>query len=263
MNQHLHDTFSEGISPQWEITRTGGSALLIKDARLFLCNLPTSATYANAQITDYRYSAFDFAWEPPVRLTVTASSGQPADQMIGTAGFGFWNHPFSPDSRRLPRLPRALWFFFSAPPNDMRLAHGAPGHGWKAATIDATRPRAWSLIPFAPPAALLMNIPPLYDALYPPIQRALGIAEQPLDPALMTERHTYTIDWQPASVTFAIDGSTVLHTSHSPRGKLGFVAWIDNQYAVVTPQGRFAFGRTPVTQAQSLILEEVHLEQLD
>ena len=56
-----------------------------------------------------------------------------------------------------------------------------------------------------------------------------------------------------------IDDETVFTTCRVPRGKLGFVAWIDNQYAVVTPQGRFRFGVIDVPGPQRLALDEIAL----
>lgn len=256
MTHHLHDTFTSGLDPAWNPNEIGGGVVSTEGGQLRLYNPPKTDRYANAQISDYRYGDFDFAWTPPVHMTVTTHAGQSADHMVGTAGFGFWNHPFSPDTRRL-RLPSAIWYFFAAPPNNLRLAHGVSGHGWKAITLDTTRPRALALAPFAPPAALLMNIPPIYDVLYPPIQRALRIAEKALDARLLSERHTYTIDWRTDGASFIIDGEAVLETPYSPKGALGFVTWIDNQYAVVTPQGRFAHGVTPLVHSQNLIIEEI------
>lgn len=144
----------------------------------------------------------------------------------------------------------------------MALAYGVPGNGWKAATIDATRARAWSLIPLAPPAALLMRSPRMYARIFPAIQRRLKIAEHLLEPALLAERHTYTLDWRADGARFGVDGETVLETPYAPTGRAGFVAWMDNQYAIVTPQGRFGFGLVPVEQEQWLTLEQVKIESL-
>jgi hypothetical protein len=144
----------------------------------------------------------------------------------------------------------------------MALAYGVPGHGWKAATIDATRPAALRLAPLALPAVLLMRIPRLYARLYPAIQRRLQIGEHLLDSTLIAERHTYTLDWQPDQTRFAVDDVTVLQTPYAPRGPAGFVAWIDNQYAVVTPQGRLRFGVVPVERDQSLVIERIVIENL-
>lgn len=220
--------------------------------------------YQNAQIDDYSdggAGAYDFRHRPrsgaPVRLTLTAwVEGETA--ISGTAGFGFWNHPFSPDARRL-RLPRAAWFFFGSPPNDLQLARGVPGHGWKAATLDATTARALSLIPLAPLAVPLLNTRRGYDTLYPPLQRRLGIAERALDPALLRAPHQYSIEWRTDGLRFSIDGAQVLETNHAPRGACGFIAWIDNQYAVVTPQGRMGSGLLAVRDEVTLCLRDLSL----
>jgi hypothetical protein len=228
--------------------------------RLTLANLPqppeSTPTYQNAQVCDYVSAGsthMRFRLRPPLTIRLQAQVIADGDR-VGTAGFGLWNHPFSPDARRLPRLPRAAWFFFGAPPNDMRLAHGMPGSGFKAAVIDALTPRALALIPFALPAALLMRSPRAYDRLYPGIQRALKIAEAPLDTHLLNARCMYTIVWQADRVTFSVDDALVLETPFSPGGPMGFVAWIDNQFAIVHPQGRFGFGITPAAHAQRMEL---------
>jgi hypothetical protein len=43
---------------------------------------------------------------------------------------------------------------------------------------------------------------------------------------------------------------------------LGFVAWVDNQYAIVTPQGRFGSGLVEVPETQLLIMERISIEPL-
>jgi hypothetical protein len=123
----------------------------------------------------------------------------------------------------------------------MKLDLHAPGYGWKAATIDTLRPNALLLAPLAPLAVLLMNLPPIYRALWPTIQRALSIKESVVD-VEMTEWHTYVIEWGAEQSRFTVDGSTVLENAPSPWGPLGFVMWQDNQYMVVTPWGRFGWG---------------------
>ena len=131
----------------------------------------------------------------------------------------------------------------------MALALNVPGNGWKAATIDATRPAALAIAPLAPLILLLNQSKKLYKKLWPFVERNLCIAEQPLDQAIMRDWHTYTIDWQINQVQLSIDQRIVLSTSRSPRGPMGFVAWIDNQYAAFTPEGKIA--APPSTEAQS------------
>jgi hypothetical protein len=247
--------FSAPIAPPWHVTQIGQGQVALTPGAARLALPPVSAGYSDAQISDYAGKA-GFTWHPPVRLTVTARA---EGDLRGTAGFGFWNHPFVPGERGV-RPPKAAWFFHASPPNDMALALGVPGYGWKAATIDATRWQFLALLPTAPLGIPLMHIPALYRRLWPVGQRALGVSERALDPALLRASHTYTLDWRADGITFAVDGETVHHTPTAPRGPLGFIAWADNQYAVVTPGGRFAFGLLPTTHPQTLLIERVVIE---
>jgi hypothetical protein len=146
----ISDDFQGGVAGHWRVTQTGQASVQPTSDGLALTVRPASAaTYSNAQITDYDYRAFRFRWRPPVKMTVRARATLDASQLRGTAGFGFWNHPFSPDVAVRVRLPQAAWFFFSSPPSDMRLALDVPGPGWKAAAIDARRWRFLALLPFA------------------------------------------------------------------------------------------------------------------
>ncbi len=224
--------------------------------------LPTTATrYSDAQVSDYaKLPRRAYPWVAPVRMTVRAYASHSPDQMRGTAGFGFWNQPFMP-GQTIPRLPRAAWFFFAGQPSNMALALDVPGYGLKAAILDATRPAFLTLAPFIPIGVLLMRVPTLYRKLYPIAQRALGVSEMLID-IDWREPHTYTLDWQPRSVTFGVDGRCILRTPYAPAGRLGFVAWLDNQYAVVTPQGRLGFGLVDVQEEQWLRVESVEIESL-
>ena len=60
---------------------------------------------------------------------------------------------------------------------------------------------------------------------------------------------------------FLVDGTVVLETDRPPRGPLGFVAWVDNQWLVATPRGRFGWGLLNA-EAQWLDLALVRIEQL-
>ncbi len=216
--------------------------------------------YSDAQFTDVpnARARLSCPWRPPLRLTVRARSSHPADRLRGTAGFGFWNHPLGAG---LPRLPRALWFFYSAPPSNMALALGVPGPGWKAATFDATRARFYALLPFALPGFALMRIPALYRALWPIGQRALGVSET-IVPVDMVGWHSYTLEWRKDGADFYVDGVHLHHAPDAPRGPLGFIVWLDNQCAVVTPQGRFGHGYVDMPGVAWLELGSVQIDAL-
>ncbi|MBO9308973.1 MAG: family 16 glycosylhydrolase [Chloroflexi bacterium] len=223
---------------------------------------PTSGqVYANAQLYDYaalRRAAYPN--RPPLCLSLRARFSSEGAALRGTAGFGFWNQPFMP-SQRLPRLPRYAWFFFGAPPHNMPLALGVRGDGFKAAVGDFSRPAFLALAPFAPLGFMLMRAPALYRRLWPIAQRAIGVAEAPLQVAL-TEWHTYRLEWLPHSVRFYVDDALVLATPRAPRPPLGFIAWIDNQYAIITPQGDLRSGIVPIQQAQWLEIAALSIAPL-
>jgi hypothetical protein len=215
--------------------------------------------YSNAQIDDYQgLPRRRFVWRPPLQMVVRARFSRPAGELKGTAGFGFWNDPFLMTGGRVPALPRVAWFFFASPPSNMKLDLETPGYGWKAATLDAQRPGALLLAPLAPLAVLLMNLRPLYDALWPPIQRALHVAEAAL--ALdMTAWHRYALEWERERAVFRVDGDLVLEAP-APRGPLGFVMWMDNQYLVATPWGRLRWGLLAAPGRQWMEVDRLSIE---
>lgn len=227
----------------WQPYTAGKGVVEQRGDALWFCIRDADAHhYSDAQIDDYRgLPRRRLRWRPPLRLTVQARFSHPAGTLRGTAGFGFWNDPFMMTGARWPTLPRAIWFFYASPPSNMQLALGVPGYGWKAATLDATRPGALALAPWAPIAVLATRFQRLYRWLWPTVQRALGIQESPL-PVDMTDWHVYVLEWLPDRAHFYVDGALVLGHAPSPRGPLGFVMWLDNQYMIVTPQGHLGWG---------------------
>ncbi|MDE2852923.1 MAG: hypothetical protein OXN88_02010 [Chloroflexota bacterium] len=246
-------------SVQWQVSEMGAGVVQqsASEIRLILPPAPASI-YHDAQISDYSASLRDFANSPPLRLEVRARA---RGAICGTAGFGFWNHAFVPGLRGF-RLPQALWFFFAGPANDIALAKGVAGQGWKAATFNAKNWRFRALLPAAPLSFLLMRNRRLYEALWPLGQAAIGVSEAALEPSLLDAFHTYSIEWRADGAVFAVDGAIALRTRRVPRGPLGFIAWIDNQYAVVTPQGRFGRGLLTLPHEQSLHLREISIRSL-
>lgn len=239
-------------------TQIGAGRIQETGTQIHLTIPPTSgATYHDAQITTY-HTRHDFDLRPPLRLSVTAYA---QGDIHGTAGFGFWNHPFSPDERGF-RLPKALWFFFGSPPNNMALAQDIAGHGWKAATFDATDWPFLALLPTAPIAFLLMRVPLFYKRLWPIGQWAIGVSETPMDTSMLYEPHHYTLDWLPDRAIFRVDDRIIHETTRIPSAPLGFIAWVDNQYAIVTPQGRFGWGLLDVPHEQTLILQNCSLRNI-
>ncbi len=229
----------------------GGVRLLLPQA--------DAGRYSDAQIDDTAgLSRRAHRWRPPVTLSLHARFSHPAGELRGTAGFGFWNVPFGPGASRIPALPRALWFFFGSPPHSVPLAAGVPGHGWKAASLDAGRPAALCWAPLSPLATLAMRAEGIYQWLWPHIQRALAVREA-LVPAEMTGWHAYLLEWRPDEARCWVDDELLLSVPVPPRGPLGFVAWMDNQYAIASPRGRFGWGLLDVPQPQWLEITDLHI----
>ncbi len=279
--QHSTNGFAAGLNSRWQRVECGSGRLALASGVLRLVNGPTSAQrYSNAQIDDYQaLPRSRLLWSPPLTLTVQARFSHPGPRLngpcpcdfvyppaadggpilSGTAGFGFWNDPWTP-GRRLPALPRALWFFYASPPSNMKLDLRTPGCGWKAATIDASRWPALLLAPTAPLAAPLMRLPAVYRAMWPGIQQAVAVSEAPVA-GDMTAWRTYRIQWGQDRARFSVDGKIVLDCATPPRGPLGLVIWLDNQAMVVTPQGRLWHGLLEKRGEQWLDLASVAVEQ--
>lgn len=226
---------------------------------------PTSQGYTDAQLDDYGLPGItrraDYPWrvlQTGVSLRAIARFSHGEGDLLGTAGFGFWNAPFGDPTVRGVARPSACWFFYGSAPNDLPLAAEGPGRGWFAATLDAARPSAIPLIPLAPFVLLANRVGRVRRRLWPWVQQRLGISFAPIA-VDMTEWHDYHLEWRQEGCTFAVDGRTLLHTPHAPRGPLGFVCWIDNQYMVATGDGRFRWGVLPTGQPQWLELQTLEI----
>jgi len=249
---------------QLEWLETGGGSVRESPGGTFrLIIPPTTRGYAVAQVDDYRkLPRRRFPWRPPLRLSLRARALHP--HPIGTLGFGFWNDPFtfslgqSGAARRIPAAPQALWFFYGSPPSDMALVPGVPGHGWKASSLDTPTIPSLLLAPIAAGAVALAQVPCLRHWVMRVALRAINADECLLDLDLR-EWHLYSITWLPEGASFEVDRETVLNVSTPPSGPLGFVAWIDNQYAVASPDGGFRFGILPTEKEQWLEIADLSL----
>src|SRR5438876_17796 len=193
-------------------------------------------------------------------LTATLSStGEGTSFLRGTAGFGFWNYPFSVQGDIL-MLPEAVWFFYASPPSNIALVPGIPGWGWKAQIVHSMRPGALAAtVPLAATIAFGLLTGETRPAAHW-MQKVSGSREALL-PVEMTEWHRYTLEWQRNGASFWVDDTLVLHSPHSPTRPLGFVAWLDNQYALATPRGVLRFG-TISSGPQWLEMDSVKIESL-
>ena len=260
---NLYVQFATGLSSAWRRTTSGSAFQQTTESGLRLGNKPVSnQDYTNAQIDDYHtLPRPHFPWRPPLRMSVRARFSHTSGRLTGTAGFGFWNHPLRLTRPRSLALPQALWFFHAGPPSDMPMTLTQPGWGWKASTIDTRNGRFLANAPLFALTSPFLRANRLYRSLWPPVQKAAGIAEQ-LVPAHMTEWHVYTIDWLRARVRFYLDGRLLLESDHAPAGPLGLVIWIDNQFLQFAPWGRFRWGLVPKEEVQWLEIDWLAVETL-
>jgi hypothetical protein len=248
-------------APDWRVLELNGGS--VEAGPLARFRLPAGATgYADAQIDDYSGAGPGFARRPGVMLSLRARFSHAADALRGTAGFGFWNAPYGDPSRRRLALPQAAWFFFASPPGDLPFAPGTPGRGWFAGTIDARRAPALALLPLAPAVLALNQIAAIRRRLWPAVRRRLGIYAVPLDGDMRLWRE-YSLEWRPAGCRFVVDGQVVLETPHAPRGPLGSVCWLDNQYLALTPRGCFRAGTLRPLEAQWMEIADLRLIPID
>jgi hypothetical protein len=270
----VNDDFEGALDTRWTRTCPGGGTLETAESALQLV-LPGAAPghYSDAQIDDYSGLRLRrFPWRPPLRMEVRARASHPvlpaggtatdAPQraLQGTAGFGFWNYPLTA-AGGIPRLPDAVWFFAASPPSNMALVPGSPGNGWKAQVVHAHRPGALLVGLPAAGAVGWARLTGREAAAARWIQRLTGTHEVVLG-AELTEWHEYALEWRAEEARFWVDGALVLAAPDPPRGPLGFVAWIDNQYAVATPRGALRFG-TLASAREWLALDWLRITPLE
>ncbi|MEO6062704.1 MAG: hypothetical protein ABIQ99_12270, partial [Thermoflexales bacterium] len=219
--------------------------------------------YADAQIDDYEHELpRRFANAPPLRLSVRARFSHNRDALKGTAGFGFWNHPFSREGAVVDP-PRNVWFFHGSPESDLEVARSMPGHGFKAAMLNTPpipfgaggTPNVFSRLASAA-ANLALRARPLARLAMAAGRLVVNAREQMLDSAVPDLRHwhTYSLDWRPNAAVFTVDGTEILRAHRPPAGPLGFVAWVDN-YRVTAAGGRYDWGYVASSEPQWLELE--------
>jgi hypothetical protein len=183
--------------------------------------------------------------------------GHSDPEMTGTAGFGFWNDPFDwIGNVQVP--PSALWFFFAGPQCDMAFVPGVRGCGWKAASLNGgTADRLTMAL-----GNLVFKIPGMSKLVFRLAQTRIHASEVMLDGFSPEDWHTYRVHWLTNEASFFVDDQAVLRAPTPPTVPLGFVAWVDNNYAVMGPGREFAFGRIAVPQRQWMELSRVRIENL-
>jgi hypothetical protein len=110
-------------------------------------------------------------------------------------------------------------------------------------------------------AVLLSQIPGVRRPILRTALRSVRVAEAVLAVAL-DGWHTYSLEWFPCEAAFRVDGELVLSAPDPPPPPLGFVAWIDNQYAVASPLKGLRFGVLPTSHPQWLEIADLEIKGL-
>lgn len=221
--------------------------------------------YRLAQLDDYQlHPRRKFIWQPPLALELYARVS--SQDVPGTWGFGFWNDPFALSlgikgaARRLPTLPNTAWFFHASPPNYLALRDDHPATGFLTSVFSSPNIHPLLLAPVLPLLPLLAWRPAarlLRRAARWLVNETAGSLDEDV-----TTWHTYRLELQPDRADFWVDGVKKFGSTIAPRGPLGLVIWIDNQYAAFPPDGRVRFGMLASSQASWLELEKLKIVQL-
>lgn len=271
MHMTIFDDFDGTFHKHWtQVTAGGGYMKMDKSVLRLGYSAASSDKYTDSQIDDYTMlSKKEYVWRPPLRMTVKArashlaasADGVQAEKVLkGTAGFGFWNKPFTMQGNWFT-MPESIWFFYASPPSNMALSSHTPGWGWKAQVVHGSK--ASSIVQALPLAAAMAhgkltgNSQPAAHLL----QKFSGTSEKLIE-ADFTEWHEYVLEWLPGEAIFYIDGKEFYRVPFSPTKPLGFVAWLDNAFAIATPQGEVKFGRVEAGK-QWLDMDSVKIENIE
>lgn len=221
---------------------TAGASVTEMGSGVWRLSLPSgpAGPYRLAQMDDYLdQPRSKFPWQVPLRVSLWMRAS--GSSIPGTWGLGFWNDPFDINlglggaSRHLPALPNTAWFFYASPPNYLALRDDHPAQGMLAAIFSS---------PLVPP--LLLSSGVLFAPLLflPATARLLRrtarkiIQEDAVELTHdLTTWHKYEIEVNSHQTRFYLDEKLCFESPIVPRGHLGLVIWIDNQYAAFRPEG--------------------------
>jgi len=257
---------AEQVSTLGMESHTGGSGRVTctgESAWQLLIPPGSPHQYRLAQLDDYHNKPRSaFPWRPPVTLSLCARVS--SANIAGTWGFGFWNDPFSLSlglgggERRLPALPNAAWFFYASSENHLSLCDDLPANGLLAATFRSPRIPSVFLgftLPFLP-----LFLIPAFSRLVRRFSRTLIQQDAMQLKTDITSWQEYTLCWLNKRVDFYLNGNQIFSTTIVPHAPLGFVLWVDNQFASWNSEGKIAFGNLTTSQQTILEVEEFSIQ---
>ncbi len=255
----IEDHFEKGFHPRWvrfaighsSIEHAPGIARLIVDGAV-------AGELSDAELDDHRTAPrWNLHWTPPLTLTVRARFSHPAGELLGTAGFGFWNDPFD-WLGNVEAPPNAIWFFYASPQSDMAFVRGIRGHGWRAAFLNGGKA---DRVTMAMGNALL-RVPGMSKLIFAAAERRISAAELLLDDVDMTQWHDYRMEWRTHEAVFFVDNIEIFRAENPPNVPLGFVAWVDNNSTTMGPSKDFSFARIAVPFCEWMELSHIKIERV-
>jgi hypothetical protein len=249
----VQDEFSgESRSAHWN--RLAAGSAWVEESfglRLSLRDAPSSKLSV-AQIDDYiNRPRSDYLWLPPKIFRLKARVSHLAGELLGTAGFGFWNNMAPLWGTHMEVNPNWIWYYYASPQSTISLTNGI-ANGWKASAVYGGKGGERAMAA----ANTFMKIP-LFGKLLTGVR--MPAKEKSLEEWDFTQWHEFEIHWLPESIHFRIDGEEVLAARVKVSVPLAFVAWIDNNYATVKPNGEFEVGYLAVGQEQSLMIQSLEI----
>jgi hypothetical protein len=228
---------------------TRGASIQIDD-HYWRLEIPAgpAGSYRLAQLDDTQgLTRRAFMHQAPFLLELKARASH--SQLPGTWGFGLWNDPFglslpgSAGGLWLPALPNAAWFFHASEQNYLTLEDDQPGFGWLAAVFQ----RSLRHLPDGPNRfSSNQTRSSISGSGLGRLVRRWGRFFVHQDSVRLDvdtcDWHTYRLDWQADRLRFWVENDLMLETLVVPRGRLGLVIWIDNQFMSFRPDGRLQSG---------------------
>jgi hypothetical protein len=219
--------------------------------KLILKSVP-EGFLSTAQLDDFQTLPREyFPWQPPVTLRLRARASLPSGQLLGTAGFGFWNNMAPLSSTHMEVFPNWMWFYYASPQTTISPVHG-PANGWKASVVHGglggERAMAWN--------DTLLRIPLIGKKLG---RVQMPAREKSLENWDFSVWHDFEIYWHREAVHFRIDGDEVLEAHLRVEMPLAFIAWMDNNYAGIQPDGNVELGYLAVPEEQMLIIDNLEI----
>lgn len=259
MTSWIRDDLQNSFHPRWVRFAIGHSAIEWSPgvARLIVDGA-VAGELSDAEIDDHRTAPrWNLHWSPPLTMTVRARFSHAAGELIGTAGFGFWNDPFD-WTGNVQAPPNALWFFYASPQSDMSFVRGMRGHGWRAGFLNGgtANPVTMAI------GNALFKMPGMDKLVFATAEKMMRAQECLLDEIDMTGWHTYKIEWRPEEAIFWVDDQEKFRAANPPTVPLGFVAWVDNNATTMGPGKEFSFTRVAVPFREWMEVAYVAIEGL-